>query len=120
MPALQPLKTAAFRHLAGTYAINDLGNWIGEIALAILVYGRTGSALATALLFMAMRGLPALASPLVTAHVESRRARPTLTGLYSLEFALFVALAIIARHFSLLLVLALVAIGGEAASVASA
>ena len=40
--ALAPLKLPGFRHLAGAYTVNELGNWVGEIALAVLVFDQTG------------------------------------------------------------------------------
>ena len=46
--SLRPLRLRGFRQLAGAYTVNELGNWIGEIALAVLVYDQTGSPLATA------------------------------------------------------------------------
>ena len=47
MRSLAPIKLPGFSHLAGAYAANELGNWIGEIALAVLVYDQTGSPLAS-------------------------------------------------------------------------
>ena len=43
-----PLKKPQFRRLAASYAVNELGDWMGIVALSVLVYDRTGSALATA------------------------------------------------------------------------
>ncbi len=43
-----PLRRPAFRRLAVTYAINELGDWMGIVALAVLVFDQTDSALATA------------------------------------------------------------------------
>ena len=48
---LAPLRVPGFKVLAGGYTINELGNWLGDIALAVLVWDQTGSAMATALLF---------------------------------------------------------------------
>jgi len=47
-----PLRRPLFRRLATTYAVNELGDWMGIIALSVLVFDRTGSALATAALFL--------------------------------------------------------------------
>ena len=41
--SLAPLKLPGFRHLAGAYTVNELGNWVGEIALAVLVFDETGA-----------------------------------------------------------------------------
>ena len=46
--ALGPLRLPGFPNLGLAYLVNELGNWLGEIALAILVYDQTGSPLATA------------------------------------------------------------------------
>ena len=46
--SLSPLRLPGFRQLASAYTVNELGNWVGEIALAVLVYDETGSPLATA------------------------------------------------------------------------
>ena len=40
------MRLPGFRHLAGAYAVNELGNTLGEVALAVLVYDQTGSPLA--------------------------------------------------------------------------
>src|SRR5437016_5106692 len=50
-----PLRTPAFRRLATAYTVNEFGNWLGDVALAIVVFDRTGSALATAALFLSSR-----------------------------------------------------------------
>ena len=59
-----PLRaTLAFPPLALAYTVNELGNWLGEIALAVLVFDQTGSPLATAALFIGMQFLPAVVCP---------------------------------------------------------
>ena len=50
--ALRPLRLFAFPRLASAYLVNELGNWLGEIALAVLVFDQTDSTLATAALFL--------------------------------------------------------------------
>ena len=89
------------------------------MALAILVYDRTGSPLASATLFLALRFLPALLAPLLTAYAEPLNPRFVLTVIYVLEAFLFAVIAAVAHHFSLPLVLALVAVDGVLAIVAS-
>ena len=115
-----PLRLPAFRRLAAGFTINELGNWIGEVALAILVFDRTRSAMATAALFIALRFLPALLAPLLTSRVEAIPARRILPGIYVAECAIFVALAWLADHFSLPIVIALGAIDGLLAIAAGA
>ena len=117
---MRPLRSSTFRHLAAAYWINDLGNWFGEIALAILVYDRTHSPLATATLFLALRFLPALLAPLLTVRVEVVPPRMSLPCLYVLEGGFFAGMAILAHHFSLPAILALSAIDGMLAITAKA
>src|SRR5205823_5901921 len=68
--ASDPLRDPVFRRLATAYSVNELGNWLGDVALAVVVYDRTRSALATAALFLAARFVPALAAPLAVARLE--------------------------------------------------
>jgi MFS family permease len=116
----RPLRSAAFRHLAAAYWVNEFGNWIGEIALTLLVYDRTHSALATAGLFLALRFLPALVAPFLTVRVETLRARVVVTVLYVIEGFFFGGIAWLAHHFSLGAVLALGGLDGLLAITAKA
>jgi predicted MFS family arabinose efflux permease len=120
MLAIRPLRSSTFRHLAAGYWVNELGNWFGEIALAILVFDRTRSPLATATLFLVLRFLPALLAPLLTVRVEALPPRVTLAFLYALEGAFFAGMAILAHHFSLPAILGLGAIDGVLAITAKA
>ena len=52
--SLRPLTLPAFPRLAFANLVNEVGNWLGEIALAVLVFDATDSALATAALFLGM------------------------------------------------------------------
>jgi MFS family permease len=115
-----PLSSSSFRHLVTALWVNDLGNAIGEVALAILVYDRTGSPLASASLFLALRFLPATVSPLLTAYAEALSPRIVLTILYVLEGCVFAGIATLTHHFSLPLILVLVAIDGGLAIVSGA
>jgi len=119
--ALAPLRSARFRRLAVSYWVNDLGNWLGEIALAVLVFDRTGSAMATTALFLSMRFLPALLGPLLTVRLERLDGRRSLPLLYLAEAVAFLALAgLAAGSFSLGLVVALAAFDGVLATTARA
>ena len=115
-----PLRLATFRHLAAAYAINELGNWVGDVALAILVYDRTGSALATAGLFVALRFVPALLAPLLTVRLEVLRAARVLPAIHLAEAVILVTIAWIAPRFSLPAVLVLAALDGGLAITAKA
>jgi MFS family permease len=107
-----PLRLAAFRRLTAAFTINQFGNWVGDLALAILVFDRTGSALATAALFLALRFLPALLGPLLTSRVEVLPARRILPAIHLAEGLIFAAIAWLASHFSLPGVLILGALDG--------
>ncbi len=75
----------AFRSLGLAYLVNELGNWLGEIALAILVFDQTGSPIATAALFCAMQFVPALLGPPLVARLEPPRPARRLPALYAAE-----------------------------------
>src|SRR5215213_10483687 len=95
---LTPLGIPGFKVLAGGYSVNELGNWLGDIALAVLVFDQTGSALATALLFVGTRFVPALVSPALVARVEVLRPRMSLPLLYGADALVFAGLAVLAGH----------------------
>jgi MFS family permease len=100
-----PLRRPEFRRLAASYWINELGDWLGAIALAILVFDRTGSALATSGLFLATRFAPALLGPALVARFDREPPRFTLAGIYCCEAAAFGVLALLVDHFALAAVL---------------
>ena len=118
--ALRPLRLPGFPNLALAYFVNELGNWLGEIALAVLVYEATGSPLAVAALFFGIHFTPALLGPPIVARLESLPARRTLPALYAVEALAFAALALFAGDFSLIAVLALATFDGSIASAARA
>jgi MFS family permease len=110
-----PLRRPLFRRLAASYAINELGDWMGIIALSVLVFDRTGSALATAALFLGTRFLPALFAPLLVAQAEKPPPRYALPMIYCGEALAFGGLALLVDHFSLAAVVALAAVDGALA-----
>jgi MFS family permease len=107
-----PLRRPVFRRLAFSYAINELGDWMGIVALSVLVYDETGSALATATLFLGTRFLPALIAPVFVVKAEQPSPRIALPLIYCGEVATFGALALLADHFSLAAIVVLAAIDG--------
>lgn len=117
---LKPLRLPSFPRLAIASFVNELGNWLGEIALAILVFDQTGSPIATAALFVGFHFVPALATPPLVARVEHLPARASLALLYATEAAVFAALAALAADFLLVAVLAFAALDGILASAARA
>jgi MFS family permease len=110
--ALAPLRLPGFRQLTFAYTVNELGNWLGEIALAVLVFEQTGSPLATAALFIGMQFLPAFVSQGVVARIEMAGSRVALPAIYAAEAATFVVLAIVAGQFMLWLIIVLAIVDG--------
>jgi MFS family permease len=110
-----PLRRPAFRRLALSYAVNEMGDWLGVIALSVLVFELTGSALATAALFIGTGFLPALLTPFFVARLERPPPRIVLPAIYAAEAAAFGALALLANHFSLAAVVAVAALDGALA-----
>jgi MFS family permease len=109
------------RRIVAAYTINRLGTWFGYVALSIAVFDHTHSALAVAALLVAGQVLSAFLVPVLVARIEVQGGRGGLSLLYSVEALATGALAaVINFHFSLALVLVLVAIDGTAALAASA
>jgi MFS family permease len=117
-----PLSLPGFRRLAASYFTNELGNWLGEVALAVLVFDLTDSPIATAGLFVAMQFVPALTTPLLIARIDAWSHRRALSILYAAEAAAFCALALLASEeaFVLSAVLVIAAIDGTLATAARA
>lgn len=88
-----------FPALATSYAINELGDNLGVVALAILVLDRTGSALAVTLLFVAGKFIPAFVAPAMTAGLDHRPVARVLPALYVVEAGAFAGLATLAGSF---------------------
>jgi predicted MFS family arabinose efflux permease len=113
---IDPLRRPQFRRLAMSYGINELGDWMGIVALSVLVFDRTGSAMATAGLFLGTRFLPALVAPIMVARVEQPPPRFALPVIYCGEAAAFGGLALFAgSDFSLIAVIALAVVDGALA-----
>ncbi len=110
-----PLRRRPFRRLAASYAVNQMGDWLGLVALSVLVFELTESALATTLLFLGNGFLPALLAPLFVARLERPPPRFVLPTIYAAEAAVFLLLALIAESFSLAAVVALAAVDGALA-----
>jgi predicted MFS family arabinose efflux permease len=105
----KPLRLPAYRRLVAAYGVDALGTWLGEIALAVLVLRETGSAVAVAAVWVVGQFVPSLVVPLLVARVDRLAPRRILPLLFAGQFAAFAVLAVTARTFSLVLVLALAA-----------
>jgi MFS family permease len=112
------LRLPAYRRLLAAYSLNELAWSVGTLALAVLVYRRTGSALGSTAFFLCSQVVPAFASPFVVARVDQRAPRRVLPTLYAIEGILFGVLAWMTSRFSLAPVLALALCDGVVAIVA--
>jgi hypothetical protein len=120
-PVKPVLRIPAYRRLLAAYALNELAFMVGSVALALLVYGRTHSALGAAAFFLFAQFVPALISPLSVARLDQFPPRIVLPALYGFEAAVFVVLAWVASdHFTVVLVVALALVDGIAALTARA
>lgn len=112
---LRPLRTPVFRRLVASYGINDFGDWMGIVALSILVFERTDSPLATAGLFLGTRFIPAFLGPVLVTRLERTPPRLALPLIYCAEAVVFGGLAFLADHFSLAGVIVLATVDGALA-----
>jgi MFS family permease len=90
-----------------TYALNELAWSIGSLALAVLVYRRTGSAVGAMGYFLCSQFIPALIAPALVARIDQHGVRRVLPILYLLEAVAFVLLGWLATRFLLAPVLVL-------------
>ena len=106
------MRRKPFGRLLTAYTVNQIGDYVGLVALGILVYAETRDPLAVTALYVAMQFLPALIAPLLTARLDQRSLRSTLAALYLVEGLLFAALGLLATNFLLTVTLVLVLIDG--------
>jgi MFS family permease len=114
---LAPLNVGPFSRLLSSYTLNELGDSVGIVALAVLVYDQTEAVAPTAAFFLAAKFLPALLAPALTARFDQIALRRSLPTLYVFEALAFAALALLAHddNFVLALVLALGLVDGALA-----
>jgi MFS family permease len=113
--ALAPLRVPGFKRLGFAYTVNEVGNWLGEIALAVLVFEETGSPLATAALFLGMQFVPGVLAQGVVARVEVLGTGVGLPAIYAAEGVTFVALAALTDNFVLAAIVVLATLDGALA-----
>src|SRR6266550_3407030 len=116
----RPLRHAGFRRLAASYTLNELGWGFGTVALGLLVFDHTHSALATTALWLCTLLVPAFVGPAATAQLDRFGIRRVLPSLYLAEAAIFAALALLTSSPWLPLVLALATADGILALVGRA
>jgi MFS family permease len=118
---LAPMAVRPFGRLLTSYTINELGDSVGLVALAVLVYDRTEAVAPTAAFFLAAKFLPALIAPALTARIDQLPVRRSLPALYLVEAVVFAVLALIADgDFLLVAVLAFGLLDGMLALTARA
>ena len=121
MTTLRPLRHVGFQRLAISYTLNELGWGFGTVALGLLVFDETHSALATTGLWLCTLMVPALIGPAATAKLDMVATRRVLPALYVAEAAIFASLALLTTaEPSLVLLLTLAAIDGTLALVGRA
>src|SRR5215216_5190471 len=82
---LEPLRERPFGRLLASYTVNDLGDSIGVVALAVLVFDRTQDVAPTAGFFLVAKFLPALFATGLTAHLDRFPVRRVLPAIYVVE-----------------------------------
>ena len=113
---LAPTRVQPFGRLLTSYTLNELGDSVGIVALAILVFDRTENVAATSAFFIVGKFLPALLAPAFTARLDQLALRRALPAIYVCEALAFAALAYLADgHFVLPLVLLFALIDGSLA-----
>jgi MFS family permease len=108
------------RRITVAYSVNELGNWLGTVALAVAVFDHTRSALAVAGLFVSVGFLPAVFATAGVAWLESLGRRGILAALYCVQALTTGGLAVLVLHPVLAPILVLAAVDGVAALVAKA
>jgi hypothetical protein len=109
---LAVLRVGALRRLLAAYTINQLGDWMAEIAIALLVLRATGNPLAVTLVWVLGRFLPAAPGPWLAARVGARRPGGALRALLAAEGALFAAAALCAHTGRIVPLYAIVLLDG--------
>lgn len=113
------LASPPLRRIIVAYTVNRLGSWLGYVAIALVVFDHTHSALAVAALLVCAEALPAFVVPVLVAWVEASPRNFELSGLYLFEAVVTVAIAVMFAHFWLPAILFLAALDGWAALAAS-
>jgi MFS family permease len=116
----QVLKLPAYRRLLAAYMLNELAWAVGSIALAVLVYHRTGSAVGAMGFFLCSQFVPAPGAPAMVSRLDRKAPRRVLPVLYALEALAFASLALIAHRLDVVAVLVLVVLDGIIAVTARA
>jgi Transmembrane secretion effector len=106
------LELPAFRRLLAVTTLNEIAMSVGAVALALLVYHRTGSAFGATAFFLCAEFGPAFFSPLLVARLDQGSVRRVLGLLYALEGLIFLVIALSLGRLSVAAILALVLLDG--------
>jgi hypothetical protein len=101
LTGLAPLALRPYRRALLAYAVNALGGWVGELALALLVLGETGSPAAVATVWVPGQFVPSLAGPVLVVRLGRVRPDRAVPLLLALQATLFTAQAVAATSFAL-------------------
>ena len=118
MSTREILRRPGFRPLAVTYGLSEIVDWLTTVALAVLVFDATGSAVATTILFVCSKFVPAFGAPALTARLDGVPPRRTLPVLYAIQGIAFGGMAFLSGAVTPVVVLA--ALAGAAALVSRA
>jgi MFS-type transporter involved in bile tolerance (Atg22 family) len=86
-----------FSRLLLSYTLNEFGDSVGLVALAVLVFDRTREIAPVTAFFVVAKFVPAVLAPVLTARVDRLPLRRVLPVIYLIEAVVFGALALIAR-----------------------
>lgn len=106
------LRLPAYRRLLLAYGLTLVAWAVVEVALAVLVYRRTGSAIGAAAFFLCAQFVPAFFSPSAVARLDRRSPRVVLTALYAVEALLFLLLAFLVGRAAVGFILVLAFVDG--------
>jgi predicted MFS family arabinose efflux permease len=93
LASARALGLRGLRRLAGALTLAELGETLASIALAVVVFGRSGSVMATGAFFVAARLGPALMSQPLAAFIDRNAGRRGLALCFLAEAVLFAVLA---------------------------
>src|SRR3954467_222127 len=88
------LRLPGLPRLAGALTLAELGETLASVALAVVVFGRSGSVLATGAFFVAARLGPAFLSQPLAALIDRSAGRRGLSACYVAAAILFGLLAL--------------------------
>ena len=111
------LKLPPYRRLLLAYGLTEIAWTVVSLALAVLVYRRTGSALGAAAFFICAQFVPAFFSPAIVARLDRRATFRVLPALYVLEALLFGLLAWLVGRIGVAWILVLALLDGVIALV---